>query len=95
MDQADRDRKKAWKAQQMAAQRGAFPLSDESLQSLFSSVELLVEQNGCDHSLRFTEQWTAENSHPQEPLFAWLRDNGGYCDCEVVANAQDHWQQNR
>lgn len=26
---------------------------------------------------------------------AWLKANGGYCDCEVVTNAADHWEQNR
>ena len=24
--------------------------------------------------------------------FFWLRSNGGYCDCEVLANVEQHWQ---
>jgi len=25
----------------------------------------------------------------------WLKEHDGFCDCEVLANALDHWQQNR
>lgn len=95
MDPADRERKRAWKAQERVRSRSAFPLSNEHLESLFSSVDERLHLHGCDHSLRLTEQWIAENEQPSEPLIAWLKENGGYCDCEVVANAQDHWQQNR
>lgn len=93
MDRADRERKRAWKAQERAVARSAFPLSNELLESLFSSVEECVEANGCDHSLRFTEQWIEASKQPREPLIAWLQRNGGCCDCEVVANAQNHWEQ--
>lgn len=95
MDRADRERKRAWKAQERLASRSAFPISNELLESLFSSVEEHLAKNGCDHSLCPTEQWIAENKQPRESLITWLKDNGGYCDCEVVANAQDHWKQNR
>ncbi len=95
MDSADRDRKRQWKARQREAARGAFPVSDALLQTLFKSVEELVNENGCDHSLRFTEQWIAKNQQPREPLIRWLDENGGFCDCEVVANAYDHWEQNK
>jgi hypothetical protein len=23
---------------------------------------------------------------------AWLHDNGGYCDCEALANAEEAWE---
>ena len=95
MDQADRDRKRAWKAQMRDASRAAFPVPDELLKSLFASVEDDVETIGCDHSMRFTEEWIAQGKQSREPLIAWLKENGGYCDCEVVANARDHWEQNR
>jgi hypothetical protein len=95
MDSADRDRKKAWKAQQKAQARGAFPVPDEVLDALFRAVEADVEEHGCDHSLRFTERWIADNKQKREPMLAWLKDNGGFCDCEVAANTYEHWEQNR
>lgn len=69
-------------------------MSDSLLQSLFRAVEARVEGEGCDHTLRATEQWIAEHQQP-ETVLGWLKKHGGFCDCEVLANAADHWEQNR
>jgi hypothetical protein len=95
MDASDRKRKRKWKAQERAAARAAFPLSDDLLQSLFAAVATSVAEQGCDHTRRFTERWLAEYPNERERVIAWLEENGGYCDCEVDANAADQWEQHR
>jgi len=30
-----------------------------------------------------------------ERTVEWLREHGGHCDCEVIANAAEHWEENR
>jgi hypothetical protein len=95
MDASDRDRKRAWKQQQRLAAREAFPIADSLLESLFNAVDQRVEEEGCDHSLRFTTEWLVANEQPIKEVVAWLSEHGGYCDCEVVANAADHWEQYR
>jgi hypothetical protein len=95
MDAADRQRKKNWKAHERSAARGAFPLPDELMQSLFDHVRGAVEDQGCDHSRRFTDRWLSDHEDRRERVIAWLNENRGFCDCEVVANAADHWEQYR
>lgn len=95
MDPADKGRKKAWKAREREAARSEFPLADALLESMFEAVEEQVEKAGCDHSHRFTKSWLATNEAPSEKVIAWLEAHGGYCDCEVAANACDHWTQNK
>lgn len=95
MDATDRDRKKAWKLQQRKLAQDAFPISEPLLKSMFEAVDVKVAAAGCDHTLRFTESWIAENKQPGLRILSWLREHGGMCDCEVVANAADHWEQNR
>jgi hypothetical protein len=95
MDSADRDRKKVWKQRGREAARSAFPLPDDQLQSMFRAVEAQIGEHGCDHSHRFTSEWLAENQQPVEKVVGWLEAHGGYCDCEVAANAYDHWMQNK
>ena len=95
MDSADRDRKKAWKEREREKARSAFPLSEVQLNSMFNTVEAQVEEGGCDHSHRFTKQWLSENQEPVDKVIDWLEEHGGYCDCEVLANAYDHWMQNK
>lgn len=95
MDQNNRDQKNAWKLQQRNLAQDAFPIPDSLLESMFEAIDAKVEAVGCDHTLRFTESWIAENDQPKEAIVLWLRENGGFCDCEVLANAADHWEQNR
>ncbi|MBL8507950.1 DUF2695 domain-containing protein [Chitinimonas sp. JJ19] len=95
MDAVDRDRKKAWKLQQRKLAQQAFPIADSLLESMFEAVDAKVEAVGCNHTLRFTESWIAENRQPAESILDWLNEHGGFCDCEVLTNTADHWEQNR
>ncbi len=72
----------------------AFPLNNDLLASLFNFVEMSVDTDGCDHSLRFTEEWLVSSAVVPEPVLNWLESNGGYCDCEVVINVRQHWEEN-
>lgn len=95
MEPGDRERKRAWKAQQRELAQAAFPVSSELLQALFETVGARVEANGCDHTLKFTRQWIAEEKQPTDEIIRWLAQHGGFCDCEVTANAFDHWEHHR
>jgi hypothetical protein len=48
-----------------------------------------MTENGCDHALNFTREFKHNQNLPEEPLVVWLEQNGGYCDCEVLANAEE------
>jgi len=54
-----------------------------------------VEDAGCDHTLHFTKQWIAKHGQVESSVLDWLKSHGGFCDCEVLANAADHWEQSR
>ena len=95
MDATDRERKRQWKDQERAAARAAFPLSDDLLRALFDSVAASLDEQGCDHTRRYTEQWLLAHLENREAVISWLEENGGFCDCEVDANAADHWERNR
>jgi uncharacterized protein YecT (DUF1311 family) len=91
----DRERKKAWKAEQRAAARARFPLADAELQELFDHVDARLDETDCEHSRRFTEAWLHERQADVATVLAWLDETGGSCDCEVVANSRDEWEQSR
>jgi hypothetical protein len=89
-----RSRKKAlgqWKAVQRSTARAALPLPDERMKALFDVLDTELSIRGCDHTLRLTRGWLAAEGLPAEPVIEWLRANGGYCDCEASANAEDAW----
>jgi hypothetical protein len=95
VDSGERHEKRAWKDEERRRARAAFPLPDEELADLFRAVEAEIEAHGCDDTRRFTEAWGRGKSCELEALDAWLEDNGGFCDCEVLANVAPHWEENR
>jgi hypothetical protein len=43
----------------------------------------------CDHTLRNANTFLMERGIDAEKVIPWLRDNGGYCDCEVIFNVDE------
>ena len=67
------------------------PLSKPDLKALFDYVDGRLQQDGCDNTLRSTRTFLAHRHLPREPILKWLVDQGGGCDCEVIANVEDSW----
>jgi len=36
-----------------------------------------------------TKEFLENNNLPLEESIEWIEENGGYCDCEVLANIED------
>jgi hypothetical protein len=47
-----------------------------------------LPRDGCDRTRRLTEQWLLQRGHNVLAVLAWLDTQGGYCDCEVLANVE-------
>lgn len=62
-------------------------LDRPALDSLLDHLDERSRQQGCDHTLRFTQAWAQQEGRVWETLADALREAGGYCDCEVLANA--------
>src|SRR5262245_6388740 len=91
-----RSRKEAldrWAADQRAAARAKFPLPNDKIKALFDMLDVELPRQGCDHTLRLTRAWIETTGLPMEPVIAWLQQNGGYCDCEALANVEEAWEQ--
>ncbi len=81
-----------WKVDQRANARATLPLPDEHLQSMFVMLNDELPKRGCNHSLRLTTEWLELNRLPVERVVNWLHENGGYCDCETLANSVQAWR---
>lgn len=51
-----------------------------------------LPQRGCDHTSLITREWAQHQAVAFDVLAAWCLDNGGHCDCEVLADCEQHWQ---
>ena len=76
---------------QRAQAEAQLPLFKPDLKALFDHVDERLEAEGCDHTLRHTLAFVEAKQLPRESVVKWLNENGGYCDCEVIANVEEVW----
>jgi hypothetical protein len=80
--------KKAWKQQERQKLLASIPMPHQDLRDLFDYLDQEGE-SGCDDTLRLTTAFLQKRGLDVERIVPWLRDNGGYCDYEVLANVED------
>ncbi|TDR25779.1 DUF2695 domain-containing protein [Flavobacterium cheniae] len=66
------------------------PISRDYFLNLFNYLDEELSENECDHNLEFTINFlNSQNIKNINKVTDWLKDNGGYCDCEVIANVEE------
>ena len=89
----DKAQKKLLKSAWKQANKPVYKLTREEAEELFDFVQAQVDEQGCDHTRRFTDEWLKENiaSGRHEKIYAEIEDMGGYCDCEVLYNCYEEY----
>lgn len=87
------DRSRMMKMEHRAQQKVAHILTANQAADLFAYVEMRLEDQGCNHTRRFTQAWLDANIHPEqrEAVLTELEDMGGFCDCEVLLNCYEDY----
>lgn len=67
----------------------SLPISVDKINELFDYLDEQLGEYDCDDTLNLTVNFIEENSLPKDSLINWLNENGGYCDCEVLANVEE------
>jgi hypothetical protein len=80
--------KKAWKEQERQKLIASIPMPQQDLLALFNYLDR-ENPPPCDHTLRETIEFLKKRELDVERIVPWLRENGGYCDCEVIFNVDD------
>ena len=68
------------------------PAPKEKIEDLFDYLEIKLEREDCDHTLRYAMQFVMEKRLNFPKITAWLNNNGGYCDCKVVEQIVPAWR---
>jgi len=82
---------KDWKEKKKNKFKAKLPVSKSKLEKLFDFVATKLDENSCDDTLRFTLEFIQEKKMPETKAIHWLKENGGFCDCEVLANVKDEF----
>ena len=81
MNEAQKRLKTQWRDQQRKAALAALPLPVSELKTMFNMLDVEFPRQGCDRTRRLTRAWLESLGHDVEQVFAWLDNQGGYCDC--------------
>ena len=72
--------------------RSTLPLTPEQMRRLFDFLDEQLSAVPCDDTLQNTLAFLGQEGLPVDPVVHWLGNAGGYCDCEVLANAEEKFQ---
>lgn len=88
------DRSRMMKMEHKAQQKQTHILTANEAAALFQYVEIRIQDEGCNHSLRFTQEWLDGNIDfmKHDAILSELEDMGGYCDCEVLMNCYEDYE---
>ena len=68
------------------------PAGQYDIEDLFDFLEMKLEDEECNHTLRYSMQFIMEKRLDFPKLTAWLQQNGGYCDCKVLEQITPLWR---
>ena len=69
--------------------RASIPMSSTQMKALFDFVDKKLSESECDDTLRYTIGFLRTQPVEPETVLSWLEKAGGYCDYEVIANAEE------
>ena len=81
------------RARERAAAEAALPLPKAELAALLDHLDERLGDEECDDTLRLTSAFLEARVLDVGAISDWLRASGAYCDCEVLANVGDEWDE--
>ncbi|MBC5773157.1 DUF2695 domain-containing protein [Pontibacter sp. KCTC 32443] len=92
----EKDRQKQLRAELKIKEKENFlnslPIPADQFKELFDFLDEKLEQDGCDDTLSLTKSYLDKQGIENEKVVSWLEENGGYCDCEVLANVEEKFE---
>jgi hypothetical protein len=73
--------------------RKGLPIDENIFPRLFDFLDVELGENNCNHTTVLTREFLDSiGVKNTTAVIEWLADNGGYCDCEILANVEDQFQ---
>lgn len=93
MNRQEKKRRKALfkiiEEKQRAEEIARMPFLKSDLKALLEFLNDL--DTPCNHTLKKTEAFLDKSCLVKNTIIPWLKDYGGFCDCEVLNNVGDAW----
>ncbi|WBV61821.1 DUF2695 domain-containing protein [Chryseobacterium camelliae] len=82
-----------WKQKQQQEFEQNLPMNREVFGKLFDFLDYQLRKSDCDDTNNLAKQFLKKNKITDvENILNWLSENGGYCDCEILANVEEKFE---
>lgn len=78
--------------QELQAFLDSLPAGQVTISEMLDYIEDELYGSECNDSLRHAMRFMMENHLNFPKLTSWLNENGGYCDCKVMAEIAPKWR---
>jgi hypothetical protein len=78
--------------EELQAFMDSLPAGPDTISGLIDHVEDELYESECNHSLGHSMKYMMDNRLNFGKITSWLNDNGGYCDCKVLAEIAPIWR---
>jgi len=97
MDKDEKERRKLILNELREKQQKEFeltlPMDRKVFENLFDYLDNKLGENSCDDTNKLTLEFLLKNKiGDKETVINWLAENGGYCDCEILANVEEKFE---
>ena len=70
------------------------PITYAELRALFEHLDRMSASGyECDHAFTETASFLKARRLDAEPMLEWLGENGAGCDCEIMFNVAQQWEE--
>jgi Protein of unknown function (DUF2695) len=70
----------------------SLPEQQHTISEMLDFIEDELYDSECNHSLQYAMRFMMDNGLNFPQLTHWLNENGGYCDCKVMAEIAPIWR---
>ncbi|MDE7181671.1 MAG: DUF2695 domain-containing protein [Clostridia bacterium] len=71
----------------------SLPMPKEAFYELFDYLDKQLETRDCKYNFEMTEEFLSAHNQPKDKVLSWLMDNGAGCDCEVLMNVEERFEE--
>ena len=94
MNKADRKRMiQEYKKREAEKFVESLPLAKDIFESLFDYLDEKLSEYDCQEDFTFTVEFLEKHDCDIEQVLEWLVENGGGCDCEVLDNVEERFEE--
>jgi len=71
----------------------SLPMNRDNFKKLFDHLDTCLSDKGCDNTNNLTKTFLLQSDIKEvNEVLEWLANHGCYCDCEILANAEEQFE---